>query len=83
LGIEAAADEVHDFQTIPLVQLGFGPATARNYLTIQFHGHAIGFHAEGFYEACERERDGGVFEIALFPVNVEFHVIRTFVDSRT
>jgi hypothetical protein len=40
-----ATDEVDDLQVIALVKFRIAPAVSRHNVTIQFHGHAIGFHA--------------------------------------
>jgi hypothetical protein len=67
-----AADEVHDFQAVAIVQNRGGPAVAGDYVTVQFYGYAIGLHAEEIYQGGEGEGSGRV-ERAFFAVDVKFH----------
>lgn len=71
--VETTADEVDDLQLVAFVELSFYPAVARHDVAVQFHGHAVGFHAEDFDEGYERKRIGRPAEIALFAVDVKFH----------
>lgn len=78
-GGKAAADEVNDFQPVAVFELGFEPAIAGNDVAIQFHGHAVGLHAEEFYECSQGEGSGG--KVTLFSIDVKFHKAETFMDS--
>ncbi len=42
----ASADEMHDLQTVTVVELGGGPFRARDNLAIEFYRDTIAFHAE-------------------------------------
>src|ERR1035438_7208126 len=67
------AHEVHDFQAISLLEQSCGPAIPRDDVTIQFHGHAIGLHAEFRHECRQRKRRGNVAEIALVAIDLKLH----------
>jgi len=71
----APADEMNNFQTVAIVKPSLGPAIARYDLAIQFHGDAIGFHAQRFNQRRKGKWGRLLAEIALFPVDVEFHFV--------
>ena len=65
----AAAYEVDYFQAVVFLQLGLGPAVSWNYFAVEFYGHAVGLHVEGFDQG--RQGGRGVCEGAGFSVNVQ------------
>jgi len=73
--LRAAADEMNDFQTVAIGELGLGPAIARHDIAIQFHGHAVGLHTQRFNQCCQSKWGRLIAEIAFFPIDIEFHFV--------
>ena len=73
--VRAAADEMNDFETVAFGEPGLGPAIARHDIAIEFHGHAVGLHTQRFNQRRESKWGRLIAEIALFPIDVEFHLV--------
>jgi|SRR5580700_1051732 len=72
----AAADEVNDLEAISIFQQSLGPALAGNNFAVEFHGDAIGLHAQDFHKRCQGERRRNVAELAFVSVEVKLHFCR-------
>ena len=64
------ADEVHDFQSVAVVQGGCGPVIAADNVVVQLHSHPVGFQAQLIYQSRERHF---VAEAAFFAIDDKFH----------
>ena len=64
-----ATHEVDDLQLIAVVKSRLGPLIAGSDLTIEFHRHPVGFHAQLLDQCSQGERGG---KIAGFAIDVEF-----------
>ena len=72
----SAAHEVHDFETITIVQHSLLPLIARDNFAIQFYCYPVGFHAQQFYQ-CAQSRGGGRLTLS---VDRQVHMIVRFVQ---
>jgi hypothetical protein len=71
--IRTAADEVDYFEAVPFVEMGRGPLIPRNNVKIQFHRDSVSLHAEGLHQRGKSEGCRRIGEIALFPIDLNFH----------
>jgi hypothetical protein len=65
-----AADEMHHFEAVSLLELGFTPSISRDDVAIQFHCHAISLHAQDFYERAKGEWSSRARELPFFPIDL-------------
>jgi hypothetical protein len=72
---DASANEVDNFQPITVGESSFSPAISRDNVAIQFHGHAVGLHAEAFQERRKSKERRRIAELALFPIDLKFHKV--------
>jgi hypothetical protein len=79
LRVSSAADKMDNFQAVAVVELGFSPAGAGDDVAIQLHGDAIWLHAESLDQSGQREGSRRAAEIALFPIDVKFHLNMRFI----
>jgi hypothetical protein len=73
----AAADEVDDFEAVTVLEMSLRPAVAGDDVAVEFDGHAVGLHREGFDQCCEGEVgcESAIGEAAFFSVDVKLHFI--------
>src|SRR5271168_378638 len=72
---------MHHFEFVAFVECGLSPAIARHDVTIQFHSHAVGFHAESLDKSGERKSGGTIWEGAFFPIDLKFHFTEARVNA--
>jgi hypothetical protein len=65
-----AAHEVHHFEAVSLVELGFTPSISRDDVAIQLHCHAVSLHAQDFYERAKGEWSNRARELTRFPIDL-------------
>lgn len=70
---QTATDEVHNFETVAVMQHSLSPSIAGHNIMVQLHRDAVGCHAQAFDQSRESEWRARSREFSLFSINLKFH----------